>query len=248
MILLTQNFKDDFNHLVDRIFIKKLPTYFARYADGELALMMGKEIPSHSQASLQDKWTAPSTKTLLGKDLGKSLKNTNPNKVYAISCACCDPYAKKIYLDNLQIAGVKLQNVTYSNLWINGNYENFKKTIETIIDEKVVLLANKEGMNKQFPFELHEYFSIEDNCVEFWESNKEQFLQTLRDNFKKYNNTLFLISAGPMSEVIIEELIKINDTNRYVDVGSALDEFTKGRKTRPYMQENQPFYKQICNF
>jgi hypothetical protein len=110
------------------------------------------------------------------------------------------------------------------------------------------LIINKEGLNKTFPFEIETIFPIENDCVNFWESNKNDFVEKLRNTFAKYNNTLFLISAGPMSEVIIEELIKINETNRYIDVGSALDEFTKGRKTRPYMKEGEIYFTQICKF
>jgi hypothetical protein len=248
MIKLTQDFDKDFIFLTNRIFFEKKPTYFSRYADGELALMLGKEIPSFSQASLQDKWTAPPNKTLLGKDLTISLKNTNPNKVYAISCGCCDSFAKKVYLDNLKIAGVNIENITFSNLWINGNYEKFKNVIDKQITEKVVLIANVEGSNKNYPFDLYEFFSVQNDCVNFWQSKKNDFILELNKHFSKYTNTLFLISAGPMSEVIIESLITINQSNRYIDVGSALDEYTKGRKTRPYMQQNQLFFQKKCIF
>jgi hypothetical protein len=248
MIKLTQDFDSDFEVLVKRIFVDKLPTYFSRYADGELALMMGKEVPSYSQASLEDKWTAKSGKSLLGKDLVNSLKNNDRNKIYAISCGCCDSTAKKILLDNLKIADVCMSNITFSNLWINGNYKKFKNTIETQIDEKVVLFANKEGVNKKYPFELHEFFAVPDDCVNFWETERDQFISAIQNKFSSYNDTLFLISAGPMSEVIIEILFEMNKSNRYIDVGSSMDEFTKNRKTRPFMNSGQPFYNKNCEF
>ena len=51
---------------------------------------------------------------------------------------------------------------------------------------------------------------------------------------KKYTNTLFLISAGPLSEVFIHKLYLSNPNNIYIDVGSSIDMFTKNIYTREY--------------
>lgn len=244
--MITKNFNLDFEYLTDRIFNKKLPTVFSRYADGELALMVGKEIPNYSQAYMEDKWNSPAKKTLLGKDLGNTLKNKDPEYYYGISCACCDPTAKNILISNLFRAGVKDENITYSNLWINANYKKFKALCENLT-ESVVYIGNHIGKGKNYPFKVTEYFPIEDDCVNFWENNKIKFLGEL-ERLTKYYNTLFFISAGPMSEVIIDFLWRNNKSNRYVDVGSSLDEFSKGRKTRPYMIESQPYYNKNCEF
>jgi len=244
--MITKNFISDFDYLVDRIFNKKIPTVFSRYADGELALMMGKEIPNYSQAYMEDKWNAPQGKTLLGKDLGNTLKNKDEEYFYGISCGCCDLNARNIIMANLFRAGVKTENITYSNLWINGNYKKFKLICENL-KEDVVYIGNYIGKDKTYPFNIKQYFSIQDDCVNFWENNKSELLEELKQ-LLKYNNTLFFISAGPMSEVIIDFLWNNNKSNRYVDVGSALDEYSKGRKTRPYMIESQPYYNKNCEF
>ena len=51
-----------------------------------------------------------------------------------------------------------------------------------------------------------------------------------------------------MSEVIIDYLWSINPSNQYIDVGSAIDEYIHGRKTRPYMYEQSEFYSRECVF
>jgi len=242
MIKLTQDFNSDFEVLTNRIFIQKTPTYFSRYADGELALMMGRKIIGC------DNWYSTEGKSTLGKDLINSLKNNHPNKIYAISCNCCDPIAKKILLDNLKIAGINMSNITFSNLWINGNYKKFKNILETQISEKVVLIANEEGKNKKYPFDIHDFLGLPDDCVNFWNTQKEKFISDILERFSSYNDTLFLISAGPLSEVIIELLFNLNKTNRYIDIGSSLDEFTKNRKTRSFMIEGKQYYNQMCIF
>lgn len=237
---ITQDFTEDFTYLADRVFYKKQPTAFVRYADGEMAIMLGKAIKGI------DNWYSPANKTLLGKDLIQTLKNNDKDWFVGISCSCCDESTKKILFDNLTLyANVPVSNITYSNLFVNGNY---KKTFDLLnqINEKVVVIANKEGMDKKYPFDVIHFFSVEEQTVNNWESIKLELMENIHKNLLHYKDTLFLVSAGPLSEIIIDYLWKHNKTNRYIDIGSALDEFTKGRKTRPYMFANQPFYKQQC--
>lgn len=242
---MIHDFLADFDSLIERVFVKKQPTVFVRYGDGELALMIGDEIPSYSQACIQDGWTAPKKKTLLGKDLINSLKNIHPDWFIGIPCDCCNRQAKRTYLYNLQEVGVDIKNITYANLFINSNYLKFKNIIANI-KEEVVLLANKAGKNSIYPFNVKKFISIEDDCVNFWESQKESYFNELSKFVSQTKNTLFLISAGPMSEPIIDFLWNLNKTNRYIDVGSSLDEYTKNKITRPYMIENSEFFDRKC--
>ena len=39
-----------------------------------------------------------------------------------------------------------------------------------------------------------------------------------------------------------------NPNNKYIDVGSSIDEFTHGRKTRPYMDPKSNYSKEISYF
>jgi hypothetical protein len=39
-----------------------------------------------------------------------------------------------------------------------------------------------------------------------------------------------------------------NPNNRYIDVGSAIDEIVHGKKTRPYMSENTIYSKEIVSW
>jgi hypothetical protein len=142
-------------------------------------------------------------------------------------------------------AKVKLDHITYSNLWVNGNYSKFKKCIE-LIKESVVVIANKLGIDKKYPFEVKEFCPIETDCINLWETDKEKFLDDIYKKVSGFNDTLFFVSAGPLSEVIIEFLWNKNKSNRYIDVGSAIDEYTKGVYTRAYMIENQEYYGKIC--
>jgi hypothetical protein len=50
----------------------------------------------------------------------------------------------------------------------------------------------------------------------------------------RYRGMLFLICAGPISEVFIDTLYTENPFNTYIDAGSSLDVIMKGVVTRDY--------------
>ena len=58
---------------------------------------------------------------------------------------------------------------------------------------------------------------------------------------------LFLISAGPLSEVFIHKLYKSNPNNIYIDVGSSIDPYIKNRLSRPYMKNENMFNKNVLD-
>jgi hypothetical protein len=236
-----KTFDEDFDYFWKRIFEYKIPTAFARYADGEAALIRGRPIGSDSMVARVDGWSAPdNTITQLGLDLRRSIKRDNPNYFYAISCTCCDKPTRD-FLTTV----IKTKNLTFANLWINGHYKQFKSNLETITDN-VYIIGNERGLvSGNFPFPI-DYFPIGTDCINFWKINKVSFLQSLTNRFKLLSNPLVLVAAGPMSELIIDHLWTINPTGRYIDVGSALDEFIFGYKTREYMDPNSIFNKRIC--
>ncbi len=239
--MFTQDFQKDFKYLKERVFIDKKPTAFVRYADGETAIMLGKHIKGI------DNWETPNLKTILSKDLIQSLKNNDKDWLIGISCKCCDVQTKNILLTNLtQYAQVNLANITFSNIFVNGNYSETINILKNI-SEEVVIIANNEGLDKKYPFAVKHFLPIDEKAVNSWEIEKNNIFLEI-NKLTIYNNTLFLISAGPLSEVIIDFLWKINKSNRYIDIGSALDEYTKGKKTRSYMKIGEAYSNQICKF
>jgi len=58
---------------------------YARYADGEVALMRGHTVGATLQAYQVDRWSAPNGLTKVGKELLETLNHTEKNYHYAIS-------------------------------------------------------------------------------------------------------------------------------------------------------------------
>lgn len=239
----TCKFTTDFDYFWDLIDSGKNFT-FARYADGEVMLMKGQSVTQGTQAFNVDKWSAPSHLTIVGQQLLETLNHTEENYYYAISSKS-DNINDWTFLDtNIKQSKDKL---TFVNLWINANY---KKSLERYksLNREVNLICNSKARVEHFPFKVKSITPFPDDCVKFWEENHKDFLEELTSKVTNTNNELFFISCGPVSEILIHNLYKSNPNNTYVDVGSSIDEFVHGRKTRPYMDDNTIYSKMISVF
>lgn len=215
---------------------------FARYADGEVMLMNGTSIGSGTQATNVDKWSAPNYLTKVGIELKETLNHTENNYYYAIASKT-DFQRDYTYLTQ----NIKSDNITFVNLWINANYQKMKKRY-TELNRDVILLCNHKARKENFPFNVTDITPFPDDCVNFWETNGEIFIEEILEKYGKMENKLFFISCGPVSEIIIHRLYENNPNNTYVDVGSSIDEFVHGWPTRPYMNPTTQYSKEISRF
>ena len=207
----------------------------ARHADGERLLMLGQQVKS------QEGWIAPAGVTSLGKALRDSLNVDAPNFYYAISCPCCDSAAYYWYLRN-----IKSSNVTFSNLWIGKNFKVFQNDFQKL-ERDAVLITNWRGKGKKFGrLKVKKHYTISDQCVPFWEQEGENLIRQIIAETGHEKNLLYIVSAGPISGVIIAALFKNNPNNCYIDFGSATDLMTHERITRPYMIDGNPYAEQSC--
>jgi len=217
---------------------------FTRYADGEVMLMNGISVKEGTQAFNVDKWSAPAKLTKVGVELLESLNHIENDYFYAISSKT-DNINDYLYLRN----NIKQNddNISFVNLWINANYQ---KTIEKYktLNRPVTLICNYKAKKDNFPFNVDRIIPFPDNCIEYWEISGDSFVEMLINEVGKKQNELFFISCGPVSEIIIHKLYKNNPNNTYIDVGSSIDEFVHGQKTRPYMNDGSIYSKMISSF
>jgi hypothetical protein len=217
---------------------------FARYADGEVMLMKGQAITDGTQASSIDKWKSPNRLTKVGEQLLETLNHVEDNYFYAIS-SITDNVNDYTFLKNN--INQKEDNLTFVNLWINANYNLMVKNLCSNKRE-VILICNKDAKKENFPFNVIDITPFPNDCINFWEENDKSFIDEITKKYSSLNNQLFFISCGPISEIIIDVLYKANPNNTYVDVGSSIDEFVHGYKTRPYMDSNSYYSKLISKF
>jgi len=236
--MISKDFKKSFQYFINKI-ENKQNFAFARYADGEMMILNNLSIKDGTQAYNIDRWKFENNQIFMN-DLYASCMHTEKNYYYAISCACCDPQGNKYYKNLL-----KTENITFSNLFINSNYNDFIK-FSNQLRRSVVLIANKNCIDSEYQFEVISKIPIPDDCVNWYEKNKDKILNNLINISKTYTDQLFLVSAGPLSEIIVDALYKSNPNNTYIDVGSSLDIYTHKKITRPYQTMNNEYSYRIC--
>lgn len=233
----------DFEYFWNLITIESNFT-FARYADGEVMLMKGVGVFENTQAYSVDNWKAPNELTKVGTQLLETLNHTEENYFYAISGKNDNIHDYQFLIDNIKHGR---DNLTFVNLWINANYRNMMKRYSAL-KRSVILICNEKANFKNFPFNVTHITPFPNDCITFWETNSEEYIQRLIKDYGEINNQLFFISCGPISEIIIHRLYENNPNNTYVDVGSSIDEFVHCKQTRPYMNPTSQYSKFISTF
>lgn len=207
-----------------------------RYGDGERALMIGRAVKA------QEGWNdSGGGVTPLGEALNDSLKITSPNFYYGVSCPCCDSAAYYWYLQN-----IKNYNITFANIWLNSNFKAFQKNFAEL-ERDTVLITNWRGKGKKYgKLNIKKHYAVSDDCIKFWKEDGKNLIRQIIADFGHEKNLLYVISAGPLSCVIIAALFKNNPDNCYIDFGSATDLMTHEKITRPYMVDGTAYAKQSC--
>jgi len=216
---------------------------FARYADGEIMLMKGLSVGTNTQAYNIDKWSSGDGVSKVGKELLNSLCHHEDNYYYAISSKTDNPNDFNFLVQNIKNS----KNLTFVNLWINNNYNKSKEKYQNL-KRSVNIICNENAKKENFPFPVESITYFPNDCIKFWESNSDEYLKNLYAKFLNSQNKLFFISCGPVSEIIIDYLYRNFPNNTYIDVGSSIDEFVHGKKTRPYMFDNTIYSKMKSYF
>jgi len=195
--------------------------------------MVGKECVSI------DKVTFPGRITKIGRVLERIVSLTEENFYIGIilkPTPICSLEMMKWFFDRVK------QDQKYlisASIFVNANYQLFLEFIKCV-DEEVVLFANEGANIQNLPFPVKEFYGVPTEGILFYEQHEDSFINDIHARAKKYQNTLFIACAGTLAKVVAYEGWKVNKTNRYVDVGSALDEFLFGRKTRSYQNPGHP--------
>ena len=126
--------------------------------------------------------------------------------------------------------------MSYATVFINKNFKFFQNWIVKFINSsnrwKIILVAN--SLVKKDLTWAYKFFPIPENGVEKWAELSASLFPKLEDEAKQ-NKMIFFISAGPLANIMISYLIKINNKNIYIDFGSAIELITKGFSTHHYL-------------
>ena len=200
-------FTQDFRRDFDQFNFFGPPFAFARFGDGERAICSGSAVKA------QDGWSYPGGASQFAADLNAALRFNDPGYYLGLSDACCDRASHEWYLRQIT---APLSQVTFANIFVNGNYQRFRQ-----LTLGACALVASDGGDYWVPENILETAFSLDKLV-------ERLLSVKRP---------MLVSAGPAACIIVHKYwqrAKPDERQVIVDVGSAIDEWTKGRKTRQY--------------
>lgn len=224
----THNFNQDLDILLSEI--GKEGFAFTRFADGEHAVLEGKPIQGYD-------WFMEPSYQKSKKDITLALDYRHPRYFYGISCTCCDQEKATYYKGKLADC---MHQVTYSNIFANGNYNKSKAWLESL-NCNPWLLVNDKAYKKNIPF-AHKPIYFSSNVLTEYEKDPSAVITTQVDLIPNFNNQLVLVAVGPMSEILIHYLWSFNKTNYYIDIGSIVDPYIHG-DTRIY--HHHPHWKTL---
>ena len=240
--MINLQFRDQVDFIIEKI-ASGDNFSLSRYGDGELAIIEGREIGKDTQAYEIDGWHTDGNAGVFAKDLRNSLNRTEDDFFYGIPCVCCHGEENK----NKYLDMITNDNVLFANLLVNANFRKFA-TYLMKLERDVVLIANEKGYDKEYPFNVVDALWVSEECIEWYNNYKAEILAMIKDISKRHKDTLFLVSAGPMANIMVDKLYESNPNNTYIDVGSPLDIFTKNVMTRPYQNPNTFFAHLECSF
>ena len=223
--------------LIDRVATGR-PMALARYCDGEYNLIHGLKVYM-PQAEKIDRWAPITGRSDLGDDLMHVLlSHTEPDYWYGIAPACCCPKENEWYKS--KVKGPMIQG----NLYNHGDWEQAYAWLTSI--PEISLIANKACSMVGLPWLIKKFFPVENELMKWYEFNRSGLFKCMVDFVKDMSGQIVLVSAGPMSAIIIHHMWSANKNNIYLDVGSCLDPIIHGRKTRDWMISDNIQREHFC--
>ena len=216
------------------------PFGLIRPSDGEYAILLNQTLTNC------DNWTFQSG-GILQKQLAESIRTVNPNLYIGIPCNTGTlPWncTKEIYRNYLYRFKVPLAQRTYANIFMDSNWKHLIEFLKKY--QRGFYSVTSGTSNTDLP--IKDRFLIDRYLVNHWDTKHFQETARLMEFIREKRGELICFSAGPISKVWIPLCMKENPENMYMDVGSALDAFTRGVPSRPYMNPDHPFSKTFCQF
>ncbi len=235
-----KSFRKDLMHVIKKL-KRKERFAFSKYADGELHILSNKPINNG------EFWFEPEQDQDHRQKIIDSLRFKNDNYFVGIACPCCIG-GSTVHSWYKKQSGQDIENLTWANLFVNGNYSYYMNNMVPLYSEyKVVLVSNSDSSLDRLPFEIEKHFKIGKNA---WVDD-----YNLIDEMKKYitnehiEGRLFLFCAGPFGNILGHQLFQHNQENTYIDIGSTLNHFLLGEngKNRGYLR-GESSARKICTW
>ena len=223
---------------------------YCRFSDGELRIMQNLELEladkhftigdsksSGSYASEDHKHFDPKEHQFFHEKLMESYRFKKDNYYVGLSCRCCVGEKDFKQMLDMYEGDVESDNLTWSNLFLNGNYSEFiKQYLPEFKKKKIVYIVNENANLSGLPFEVVKDFRVGANCI----INNYDLIEDIKDWITENNieGYVFLFSVSSLSNFMVHQLLDFNDKNTYIDIGTTLNPYLGMKARRGYHNGN----------
>jgi hypothetical protein len=117
-------------------------------------------------------------------------------------------------------------------LFVNENYPIFiNHVIPLFKSYHVIFIGNDKSDLTKLPFPIKTFFPVSNNAWRYFPNIHNDVLEEIKNNDQP---VLVLLACGPYSNVLVHKLWKANNKSIYWNIGSTLDPYLYGEKTRQY--------------
>jgi len=259
-----KDFTKDFDFLLKKLEAEE-NFAFTRFSDGELFIMQNKSVilaENHfvtgevSGANIyteeEQKEFSPERDGFYREKLIECYKHNQENYFKGICTGTDLHVGNENFKWMIDFHGEDHDNLTFSNLLINGNYNRFiEEMVPLFANREILYVAHKNAQVDQLPFEIKHVFTIGSNCMINNYDTAEKVRAHIKE--KKLTNHIVLCSAATLSNYVIHRCFKEDQSNTFIDIGSCLNpllslegwKHTRGYLTSYWLNSNSPFGSQV---
>ena len=274
---MSKNFREDLGKFIEKLRFREYFS-FARFSDGEVRVLQDKKlvltedkitIGSHENdrgdrlSINEQKEYNPDEHQWVREKLLESLQFKKSGYYKGLCCKCClsglhgmTPEEEVKWLIDLSGLDTYDEHLTWSNLWLNGNYSYFlEHMLPYFFNYDIVLVVNEKANINRLPFKKNivKDFRIGYNCMVNDYDTVDEVKNWIKEH--KIKNHLFIFSAGSLSNFLCHQLYEFEDNNTYIDIGSSLNPFMGFPLDRRYLRQywansNEPIMdiRKICEW
>jgi len=243
-------------NIVKNKLLRKEPFFFIRFSDGETEILKnryleitpgktvfrGKEIKNNFP-QFDSKKFDPSIHQNIREDLLLSAKFKDRNFYKGIPTSHNKAEDDKEMM--LELNEGLTENITFSDLFLNSNYERYLKEIVPLFEsfDSIIVIANYRAK----PIGIlgkAQHIKIPDDFF----ANYDEVLFNVMEKLKLIDeNSLVLSSASSLSNIIGHKLFLINKNITFLDIGTSINTLLSlDDKIRSYhKQKNKSLFRKI---
>lgn len=223
------------------------PFAISRFNDGELSIINNKPYKASRHHGTREFIFQPDQKHVEFQELLRTAYlYDHPTYYTGIVCPCCASLEE--HSTAKKIISRSIDNLTWANIFVNSNYKKFIESTIPLFStyKRIVLVCNKLSTPSGLPFHNNVYKTVHVPTTA-WLS--EDIVSELMEHVAtSQSGELYIVAAGPLSNVLVMKCNEINPDNTYIDIGSTLDGYLGLGRTRGYHKSNNKFKSRVCHW